>query len=80
VEYSFPGQPPTILQTTGSWNALLYNHLVKNSILAKEQFGFRINLFTNYAAYRLLDQTLTAFNNGNYVGEYSVILKRLSTV
>jgi hypothetical protein len=45
--------------------ARLYNHLVKYSILAKEQFGFRTNLSTNNAAYMLLDQILTALNNGN---------------
>jgi hypothetical protein len=41
--------------------------LVKNRILAKEQFGFRTNLSTNNAAYMLLDQILTALNNDNYV-------------
>jgi hypothetical protein len=48
--------------------ARLYKHLVNNSILAKEQFGFGTNLSNNNAAYMPLDQILTALNNGNYVG------------
>jgi hypothetical protein len=46
----------------------LYKHLVNNNILVKEQFGFRTNLSTNNATYRLFDQILTALNEGNNVG------------
>jgi hypothetical protein len=46
----------------------LYNHLIKNYILAKEQFGFRTNLSTNDAAYTLIDQIQIALNSGNSVG------------
>jgi hypothetical protein len=66
----FKNYRPISLLTSFSkiFDVRLYNHLVKNNILANEQFGFRTNLSINNAAYTLSDQILTALNNGNNVG------------
>jgi hypothetical protein len=36
--------------------------------LVNEQFGFRVGFSTDRATYKLLDQILTALNDGNNVG------------
>jgi len=58
----------------------LQEHLIKNNILAKEQFGFRSDSTTNKAIYKLINETMNALNNKSIVGGIFLILKRLLTV
>ena len=46
----------------------LSSHLEINSILAKEQFGFRPNAYTEQAAYIMTSGILTAFSDKLMVG------------
>jgi hypothetical protein len=46
----------------------LQNHLTKYNILAKEQFGFRIDSSTDKAIYKLINEALMALNNKTTVG------------
>ena len=46
----------------------LQDHLIKFNILAKEQFGFRINSSTDKAIYKLTNEALMALNNKFAVG------------
>jgi hypothetical protein len=46
----------------------LCHHLTINNVLANEQFGFQKNSSTEKAINRLLDQALTALNDGLNVG------------
>jgi len=46
----------------------LQNHLNIHKILAEEQFGFRSDLTTNSAIYKLVNETLSALNNKLMVG------------
>jgi hypothetical protein len=46
----------------------LQNHLNIHKILAEEQFGFRSDLTTNNAIYKLVNETLNALNNKLKVG------------
>jgi hypothetical protein len=46
----------------------LYSHLISNSILVKEQFGFRCNNATETAIYTLINNILSSFNNRITVG------------
>ena len=46
----------------------LQEHLIKNNILAKEQFGFRSDSTTNKAIYKLINETMNALNNKSIVG------------
>ena len=46
----------------------LQNHLNIRKILAEEQFGFRSDLTTNNAIYKLVNETLSALNNKLMVG------------
>jgi hypothetical protein len=46
----------------------LSEHITKNNILAKEQFGFRAESSTVKTAYKLLDEILTAMNSKALVG------------
>jgi len=46
----------------------LQDHLIKFNILAKEQFGFRINSSTDKAIYKLTNEGLMALNNKSAVG------------
>jgi hypothetical protein len=46
----------------------IYQHVVQNQILAKEQYGFRSKLSTDKASYTLVHVILTAFNNKQIVG------------
>ena len=41
----------------------LYKHIRTNNILAKEQYGFRINCSTEAASYDVINETLKAMNN-----------------
>src|SRR5215469_8730390 len=41
----------------------LYYHLTSNSILVKEQFGFRCNSSTETAIYTLINNILSSLNN-----------------
>jgi hypothetical protein len=46
----------------------LSEHITKNNILAKEQFGFRAECSTVKATYKLLDEILTAMSSKALVG------------
>jgi hypothetical protein len=46
----------------------LYNHLSSNSILVKEQFGFRCNTSTEMAIYTLVNNILSSLNTKTIVG------------
>jgi hypothetical protein len=46
----------------------LYQHVVQNQILVKEQYGFRNKLSTDKASYTLIHEILTALNNKQIVG------------
>jgi len=46
----------------------LYEHSIKNNILADEQFGFRTKSANNNAIYKLINEILTALNNKLVVG------------
>jgi hypothetical protein len=46
----------------------MYQHVVQNQILAKEQYGFRSKSSTDKASYTLIHEILTAFNNNQIVG------------
>jgi hypothetical protein len=46
----------------------MYQHVVQNQILAKEQYGFRSKLSTDNASYTLMHEILTALNNKQIVG------------
>ena len=41
----------------------LYKHICTNNILAKEQYGFRINSSTEAAYYDVISEILKAMNN-----------------
>jgi hypothetical protein len=45
----------------------MYQHVVQNQILAKEQYGFRSKSSTDKAPYTLIHEILTAFNNKQIV-------------
>ena len=47
----------------------MYQHLVNNSILIKEQFGFRSKSSTTAAAYNLMNEVLDALNSKKLVGD-----------
>ena len=46
----------------------LYNHLLLNNILAKEQFEFRRNTSTEMAIYTLINNILSSLNTKTLVG------------
>jgi hypothetical protein len=46
----------------------LYQHIRNSNILAKEQYGFRTNSFTEIATHTLLNTVLSSLNNKLYVG------------
>jgi hypothetical protein len=46
----------------------MYQHLVQNQILAKEQYGFRSKSSTEETSYTLIHRILTPFNNKQIVG------------
>jgi hypothetical protein len=48
--------------------ARLYQHFVKNNVLAPQQYGFRNRLSTELASYKLLEAVLTSLNNKSIVG------------
>jgi hypothetical protein len=48
--------------------ARLYQHLNKNNILIKDQYGFRSNSSNDMASYRLINEILSALNNKLTVG------------
>jgi hypothetical protein len=48
--------------------AQLYEHTIKNNILADEQFGFRTKSATNNAIYTLIKEILTTLNIKIMVG------------
>ena len=52
-------------------------HLNINKILVEEQFGFRRNLATEEAIYKLTNEILRALNNKSVVGGFFVTLKWL---
>ena len=47
---------------------LLDNHLNANNILVPEQFGFRKNISTNNATFRLTDTILNSLNEKLHIG------------
>ena len=55
----------------------LTHHPSDNHILANEQFGFRNELSTNSALFKLINDILTSLNNKLLVGGIFVIYKRL---
>jgi hypothetical protein len=54
----------------------LYKHVCTNNILDKEQYGFRINGFTEAASYDVINETLKAVNNRLSVGGISHDLEK----
>jgi len=46
----------------------LQDHLHKNNIISKEQYGFRRGLTTENTAYKLINEVLNALNNKQIVG------------
>ena len=54
----------------------LQDHLMKFNILAKEQFGFRINSSTYKAIYKVTNEALMALNNKFAVGGIFFIWRR----
>ena len=44
-------------------NSRLFTHICKNDILAYEQYGFRPNISTETASYKLINEILGAMNN-----------------
>ena len=46
----------------------LYNNLLLNNILAKEQFGFRCNTSNEMAIYTLINNILSSLNTKTLVG------------
>jgi hypothetical protein len=46
----------------------MYQHMVQNQILEKEQHGYRSELSTDNASYILIHKILTAMNNKHIVG------------
>jgi len=54
----------------------LQNHLNNYRILAEEQFGFISNFTTNYAIYKLVNESLIALNNKLMVGGIFFDLKK----
>jgi hypothetical protein len=51
----------------------LKHHLVSNNILVSEQYGYRDNVSTESAIFKLTDSILRAWNNKEYVTAYFVI-------
>jgi hypothetical protein len=49
---------------------------MSNNILAREQYGFRNKSSTETATYKLINEVLTALNNGMIVGAIFYDLKR----
>jgi hypothetical protein len=54
----------------------LKHHLVSNNILVSEQYGFRDNVSTESAIFKLTNSILKAWNNKEYVTGLSCDLKR----
>jgi hypothetical protein len=54
----------------------LYDHLTLNSILVKEQFGFRCNTCTEIAIYTLVNNVLSFLNDKKIVGGLFCDLKK----
>ena len=54
----------------------LYTHICTNNILAKEQYGFRINSSTEAASYDAINEMLKAMNNRLSVGDIFCDLKK----
>jgi hypothetical protein len=54
----------------------LYQHICTNNILAKEQYGFRINSSTEAAFYDVINEILKAVNNKLSVGGIFSDLKK----
>jgi hypothetical protein len=54
----------------------LYHHLKYNNILVNQQFGFRKNLSTTMATYRLLKEISDALNSNSVVGGIFCDLKK----
>jgi hypothetical protein len=48
--------------------ARLYQHFVKNTVLAPQQYGFRNRLSTELASYNLLEAVITSLNNKSIAG------------
>jgi hypothetical protein len=58
----------------------LSHHMQTNNILVPEQFGFRKDMSTEDAAFRLTDSVLKSINQKIHVAEYLLILQKLLTV
>jgi hypothetical protein len=58
----------------------LYKYIRTNHILAKEQYGFKINSSTEEATYNVTNEILQAMNNRFCLGEYFVTSRRPLTV
>jgi hypothetical protein len=46
----------------------LLDHLHKNNIISKEQYGFQMGFTTENAVYKLINEVLNALNNKQLVG------------
>jgi hypothetical protein len=49
-------------------NIQLLKHVHENNILAEEQFGFRTQISTDTAIYKLLNEILKTLNSKNLIG------------
>jgi hypothetical protein len=58
----------------------LQNHLLKHSILAEEQLGFKGDSSTSKAIFKLINDSLQALNSKFLVDGLFFILKKHSTV
>jgi hypothetical protein len=58
-------------------NSILHKHICTNHILAKEQYGFRINNSTEAASYDVINEILKVMNNKLSVGGIFCDLKKL---
>jgi hypothetical protein len=57
----------------------LLDHLHKNNIINKEQYGFRRGFTTENATYKLINEVLNALNNKQIVGGiFSDLAKHLT--
>jgi hypothetical protein len=61
-------RPISMLSSFSKVFEKLQDHLTKFNILAKEQFGFRINSSTDKAIYKLTNEAHMALNNKLIVG------------
>jgi hypothetical protein len=49
-------------------NIQLLKHIHENNISAEEQFGFRTQILTDKAIYKLLDEILKTLNSKKLIG------------